>query len=653
MQTFRYAHMVHEYYVRRLREIMARRRERIAALRSRADAEAYVRGVRRAVRRAFGPLPKRTPLNPSVTGRDSYGRYELEKVVFESRPGFLVTGNLYLPAGAGEGEKRPAVLGLCGHFEGGKAAPLYQSFAQGLALKGFVVLVIDPIAQGERRQFYPEDGGRRPGLCHAHNLMGNQMALVGDFFGTWRVWDAMRGLDYLLSRPEVDRSRVGATGNSGGGTLSAYLTALDPRLTMAAPSCFICSYLANMENELPADSEQNPPGVLAAGLDEADLLLCYAPRPTLILSQRDDYFDERYARAAYEDVRRVHALLGSPDSAEYFVGPRSHGFFQENREAMYGFFMKHAGVKGTAAERGVKPVAEDGLRALPRGMSFRRASRRVFEFTADRARELAGRRGKPSPAQVKEAAARLLAIPEVTGPPPYRVLCWAAANAERPKLRSQFAVETEPGIWAIVSVLGGDGGAMHPPRARTTLYVGHVSGLDDVWRVKEVRALARRGTFAVVDPRGIGESMAMTCGSAEFFAPYGSDFLYASTGEMLGESYLGRRVFDVLRAIDLLLAGGASEVRLVGRGMGAVTAAFAALLHPSEPRVKLLHYLPSYELIATSPRFSWPLSSLVRGCLEHFDLPDVYRALGRRLVKTQPWDERMRPARKRRRSDRA
>jgi len=131
--------------------------------------------------------------------------------------------------------------------------------------------------------------------------------------------------------------------------------------------------------------------------------------------------------------------------------------------------------------------------------------------------------------------------------------------------------------------------------------------------------------------------MAQTCACKDFFAPYGSDYLYAATGEMLGESYLGRRVLDVLRVMDFLLDGGAFEVRLVGRGLGAITAAFAALLHPAKPSVRILNYLPSYERIARSPRFDWPLSALLRGCLRHFDLPDVYRALGRRLTKSHPW----------------
>jgi hypothetical protein len=204
-------------------------------------------------------------------------------------------------------------------------------------------------------------------------------------------------------------------------------------------------------------------------------------------------------------------------------------------------------------------------------------------------------------------------------------------------------VETEPGVQALVTTYGLPHPTMHPPPGLVTLYVGHVSGVDDVRNIKAVRALARsRARLAVAAPRGTGETMAQTCGCTDFFAPYGSDYLYASTGEMLGESYLGRRVLDVLRSMDFLLAGGATEVRLLGRGLGAITAAFAALLHPAAPRVRILNYLPSYESIIRSPTFGWPLSSLLRGCLRHFDLPDVYRALGARLTKSQPWDAHMR-----------
>lgn len=640
----RYPHMVQEHMVAQVRDVMERRRQRIAGLKTRADAEAYVRRVRRAVRRSFGPFPKRTPLNARITGRDAYPHYDLEKIVFESRPGLLVTGNLYIPHGMQPGEKRPTVMGLCGHWGGGKACDLYQSFCQGLAVKGFLVFIIDPISQGERRQFFPDDGGKRPNLCHAHNLMGNSMVLLDDFFGSWRVWDAVRGLDYLLSRPEADRTRVGVTGNSGGGTLSAYLTAVDPRLTMAAPSCYICSYLANLENEIPSDAEQNPPDIIKQGLDQVDLLLCYAPRPTLILGQHDDFFDVRWTRRAHEDMARVHRLLGSDESAAFFAGPREHGYHRENREAMYEFFLKHAGMDGDGKERHVKPVPEKRLWAVPYGNTRRAGSRRVFDFLDDEAVRQRKGRGRPSAQRVKRAAAKLLDVSSSKDAPWFRVLAHLSDPAGPVKQHGVFAVETEPGVQAIVTSYAQKGPVMHPPQGKVTLYVGHVSADEDVRREPEVRKLARgHRPFLTVDPRGIGQSFPKISLSREFCAPYGSDYLYATFGEMLGENTLGRRVHDVMRVMDFLLAEGAEEVRLVGRGVGSVTAAFAALLHPSEPAVRLMDYLPSYQSIIDARITIWPLSTMLRGCLRHFDLPDVYRALGKRLTKRRAWDAMMKP----------
>jgi dienelactone hydrolase len=308
--------MVHEQATSRVRGMLREREERLRSLGTRRQAERYVRDVRAAVARAFGRMPARTPLRPSLGDAIELEGCAIRALCFESRPGLSVTANLYLPR---RGKPPyPAVVGLCGHAEVGKAHDLYQSFCQGLASKGFMVLIIDPISQGERIQFRAADlrrgagdtrgaGARSlPGLCQGHNLMGNQLVLLGDFFGSWRVWDAIRAVDYLVSRSDVDPGRLGVTGNSGGGTLSAYLTALEPRLSMAAPSCFISSYGANLENENPTDAEQIPPGILGSGLDEVDLLLCHAPRPTLILAQRDDYFDARAARRACEQMRPSH-----------------------------------------------------------------------------------------------------------------------------------------------------------------------------------------------------------------------------------------------------------------------------------------------------------------------------------------------------------
>ena len=436
-------------------------------------------------------------------------------------------------------------------------------------------------------------------------------------------------------RSGPDPGRLGVTGNSGGGTLSAYLTALDPRLSMAAPGCFICSYGANLENENPTDAEQNPPGILGAGLDEVDLLLCHAPRPTLILAQRDDYFDARAARRAYEEMRRVHELLGSRGTAAWHCGQRGHGFSRENREAMYRFFMKMAGLRGDTAEPPVRQLPADRLHAAG-GVA---PGRRVFRFIRDEADRLARKRGRVEGPELERRVRRVLGLaPRRTATAPhYR--CLVSQRRRDPDLRQQsaFAVESEPGIQVIVTTYGPEQDLMHPPRGGVVVYVGHGSGERDLRNVPAARALTRgRTPLAVVEPRGFGPTRTLACGSRRFLEPYGADYLLASTAEMLGESYVGRRVNDLLCALDFLVAGRAERVELVGRGLGSVLAAFAGLLHPCRPKVRLLEYLASFDLLCRNPLANWPLSSLPRGVLRAFDLPDVYRALGRRLELGKP-----------------
>ncbi|HEV3005846.1 MAG TPA: acetylxylan esterase, partial [Pirellulales bacterium] len=260
----RFPRMVQEWFVAQVRQIEAGADAARAALKTRADAEAYVRDVQAKIRQVFGPEPERTPLAPRVTGTVDRETYRIERVIFESRPEFPVTANVYVPKG--RKFPLPGVVGSCGHSANGKAAEAYQSFAQGLARMGYVTLIFDPIGQGERLQYTDDEWKPRRGVGVAEHLYaGNQQFLVGEFFGAWRAWDGTRALDYLLTREEVDAGHVGITGNSGGGTMTTWLCGLDRRWTMAAPGCFVTTFRRNLENELPADTEQCPPGALALG----------------------------------------------------------------------------------------------------------------------------------------------------------------------------------------------------------------------------------------------------------------------------------------------------------------------------------------------------------------------------------------------------
>ncbi|MDZ4198438.1 MAG: acetylxylan esterase [Kiritimatiellia bacterium] len=644
-----FGHQVHEAFVEEVRKVVERRKRVLAALRTPAQARAYSASVRRKLAGAFGPMPLRTPLQTRTTGVIRKKGFSIEKIIYESRPGLPVPANLYVPDDLRG--KAPAVLGLCGHAQNGKACPEYQSFCQGLALKGYIVLILDPVSQGERYQFLgvPE-AEAVSGRCTAeHNMIGKALGWTGDFLGSWMVWDAIRGMDFLQGRPDVDRFRIGITGNSGGGTQTAYVQALDPRFAMAAPGCYITSWLRNLENELPADCEQIPPGLLGLGLEMGDLLLARAPRPVMILGQKNDFFDPRGTLETFEEVRRFYALLGAENRVRLSFGPGDHGYSIENREAMVGFFNEIAGVKASAREPKLELCSQEELTCSPGGQVQALPGHRfVREFTIEKAEALRRTRKRiPTAAGLRNALLKPLALVPPVSIPAHRVLRPIPARAgEAPVVFNRFAIETGPGLLALLCHRS-DRAVFHiPPGKEATLYIPHLSAQDELLDGPGVSTEKNAPLFGL-DVRGVGEMMPRTCGRQDdFFAPYDFDYFYASYGLLLNRPYLGGKVTDGLCAIRALRARGFRKIHLIGRGQGSLVAAFVGLFAEEVRRITLIHAPRSFEDLVRAPICRWPVSCSFPGILELLDLPDLYRALApKKLRLVQPWDARFRPVR--------
>lgn len=645
-KEYRYGHVLQEYYVSRVREIMRARAKARAGIRTPAQVMKLRDEVRRKLRVCFGSWPERTPLNARVTGTVERAEYRIEKLIYESRPNYLVTANVYVPKR--KSERMPAVVGACGHTTNGKAEAKYQEFSRNLARQGYVVLIYDPPSQGERFE-YPDEPGEPPiGLgVHSHNVAGNQMTLLGRNFAFWETWDGIRALDYLLARPDVDARRVGVTGNSGGGTQTAYLNALDDRFTMAAPNCYVTRFLYNLENEEPADIEQNVPGILAAGLDMADYFVAQLPRPTHLGGELNDFFDVRGLRETYEELRRLYAIVGAERSVELYVGPETHGYNGGAREAMYAFFNRHARVDASPREPQGAVEPDAVLQVTADGQVHQLKSQRTFDFTRAEAARLAARRARLSGKRLADELTKLLALPARTGAPRYRVMrerVIGRTAPQRPLKDFGFVVETEPRVFAMLHALPAQAPLFYFPTGETaTLYIPHRSALEEI-AAGQAPPPATDIRFAL-DVRGMGELTARTHKDQgdDFFHAYRSDYLYACEGMKLGESYCGRRVHDLLSTLDLFQAQGYRQIHLVGRGMGAITAAFAAVLHPLVAQVTLHNALLSYHELTQEPRYDWPLSSLVFGILEKTDLSDCLRELAasKRLAVVDPWDSRM------------
>ena len=644
----RFPHMVQEYFVKAVRRVENRANERRAGLKTKADAEAYVSDVRQKIQQSFGPWPEKTPLNPRITGVVERDAYKIQKVIFESRPGFLVTANLYIPKG--RSFPLPGVVGTCGHSATGKAIDFYQSFAQGLARLGYVVLIYDPISQGERLQYPDENLKSKIGVgVGEHLYAGNQQFLVGEFIGSWRAWDGIRALDYLLSRDEVDPKHIGVTGNSGGGTMTTWLSGVERRWTMAAPSCFVTTFRRNTENELPADTEQCPPNALALGLDHSDFLAAMAPKPVIILTKEGDYFDIRGGEEAYRRLRNLYGLLGAEDNIGLFIGPGYHGYSKENREAMYQWFNRATGVSDATSEPELVIEKDETLYCTPHGQVCELNSRPIYSFTKELSEQLGKERRKNiSEPILKRRIAQVLgfrglAAVQSKEPPEYRIgRNWSSRRFPK-RYWTTYLVETEPGILAVVYRLSDERLYSRPPKGqkKAILYISHQSSDAELRTeplIKELIAAEPDAAFYTCDVRGIGESQPDTCDENSYLSAYGSDYFYAIHSIMLGKPYPGQRTRDILRVLDWLKSNGHEEVHLVAKGWGTIPATFAAVLSDEVKKVTLKNALTSYSDIAESETYSWPLSALVPNILKSFDLPDCYKILkSKNLKQIDPW----------------
>jgi len=647
----RFPRMVQEYFVQQVAQSSQISAERISQLKNKVEVLNYLEETRDRIQTCFGPWPDKTPLNPRTTGVIERDEYTIEKIVFESRPGFLVTGNLYLPRN--RAFPLPGVLGTCGHMPEAKAAEPYQAFAQSLARLGYIVFIYDPIGQAERLQYPDEDlKSKLNNRGREHLYAGNQQFLVGESFASWMLWDGIRALDYLLTRKEVNPEHIGVTGNSGGGTLTTWLCSVEKRLTMAAPSCFVTTFLRNTENELPSDTEQCPPKAMALGLEQADFLAAMAPEPIRILAKEKDFLDIRGTIETYRKLHTIYSVLGAAEKIDLFIDPGFHGYSIENRQAMYQWFNTFSNPSSSGKEPPLTIEKEQTLWCAPRGQVCQLNSKPVYEFTREKSRLLAKQRvANPSENRLRQDIRNLLKLDEWDSyreknpNPEYRILRNKRSRKYPKRYATTYVVDTEPGIQAVVFYLSDEKIYSRPPQtgSKATLYISHHSSdaeLRNESLLAEMMQNEPNTPFFTCDVRGIGDSQPDTCDQNSFLHYYGSDYFYAIHSIMLDRPYPGQKTFDVIRVIDWLKSNGYDDIHLVAKGWGTIPATFAAVLCSEIKQITLINALTSYADIAESETYNWPLSCFVPSILEYFDLPDCYRVLEKKnLRQIDPWNQ--------------
>jgi pimeloyl-ACP methyl ester carboxylesterase len=303
--------------------------------------------VRQSLLQMIGGLPgQKTKLNPRITGKIQMDGYSIEKLIFESLPGVFVTALVYVPDD--HSQKHPAVLVPAGHATNGKIH--YQALCQRLAARGYVVIAWDPVGQGERSQFWDakSNKSRYNLVCAEHAVLGNLAYLAGANLARWEIWDGMRAVDYLLTRPEVDGERISITGTSGGGTQTALIAALDPRIKVAVPSCYISSLPMRMGNRIFADPDSDPEqdlfGMSSSGIGHPGLLLLMYPRPVMVASAVLDFFPIEGARKSFRETQRLYEHFGYANRIAMTEGYHAHQYSDENQEAALDFLDRFNGM---------------------------------------------------------------------------------------------------------------------------------------------------------------------------------------------------------------------------------------------------------------------------------------------------------------------
>jgi dienelactone hydrolase len=601
------------------------RRKAVAALKTPEDVKKRQDLLRAKFVEAIGGYPEKTPLNARTVGTVNGDGFRIEKVIYESRPDHHVTALLYLPEGKGP---FPGVLVPCGHSDKGKAEEAYQRISILLVKNGFAVLCYDPIGQGERMQLLSPDG--KPaikGNTTEHTMSGIGALLVGWSCASFRIWDGIRSIDYLAGRPEIDPKRLGCTGNSGGGTMTAYLMALDDRIAVAAPSCYVTTLERLFATIGPQDAEQNIPGQVAFGMEQTDYVTMRAPKPTLMCTATQDFFDIQGCWTTFREAKQIYGLLGHAERMDLIEYNDKHGFSKPRREASMRWMRRWLlGADDAPVETDFPVFKEEELRCTKSGQVLAEfKGKSVFDLDIDREKELASKRtNEQIPARVLRKLGLTLPVESAEASP-------GVGGVKRIGYEvGKGTLTTEPGVrlpYLLLSPGPTQGFRVLAISGENKAVAAAAGGPLEKW-VKDGHPVV------ALDLRGLGEL------APEGKSPFGADWKEAFLGFHLDRPLLTQRVRDLLSAN----AGMGGACHLVASGAAVPVALHAAAVDARIPEVTLEGGILSWSSVVKMPVTQNQLANVVPGALALYDLPDLAAAIApRKLTIKAPVDPAGKP----------
>ena len=633
--------MMYDYWQRQAAQAAEKWRADYEARTSPEAIAAYQTRMREKFLQTIGGLPPRTPLEPQVTGQVVRDGYRVEKILFQSQPKHYVTGLLFLPEPARFKPPYPGVVIPCGHAKDAKGHLEYQTMGALLALEGMAALVFDPIDQGERAQYLGKGGWPDLWGTRGHSQMGIGSTLLGRNTARYEIWDGMRAIDYLQSRPEVDPRRIGCTGNSGGGTQTSYLMALDDRIRAAAPSCYLCGFPALLRTIGPQDAEQNIFAQLAFGMDHADYLMMRAPTPILMCVATKDFFDIQGAWQIFRDAKRLYTRMDFAERLNILENDAGHNYNTRQRTGVVRWLSRwlcvnpggHAGVdEQPIVEPAIVRLSDKEVQCTPEGQVMRLAgARSVYDLNEEYENQLASKRASAwktgDPKKLLTEVRRLAGIRRLDDLPKPQVETFAAL--QRPGYRIEKRLLTlEEGLALPALLFVPEKPQPVPP----VLYLHEAGKAADASPGGPIQRLVEEGrTVLAVDLPGLGQTRPVVKGRDD-----GQSETDVNTAYLLGRSYVGLRAEAILvsaRYLKQEASGGATAaVDLVALGQPCVPALHAAAVEPRLfASVKLAGGLDSWSSVIHHPLTPLSAAQIVHGALVVYDLPDLAATLGEKL----------------------
>jgi cephalosporin-C deacetylase-like acetyl esterase len=621
-----------------------------------AQLEDRDRFVREKFREMVHGFPERNPLNPVVVATHEREGYRVENVMFQSRPDFWATGNLYVPA-SGKGPF-PGIISPCGHYPNSRMEPEYQFAYMNLVKAGFVVLAYDPVGQGERRQYWNPQTNQTEvasASTYEHSMPGQVLLLLGEDLTHYRIWDGMRAIDYLLTRPEVHPEKIGCAGHSGGATLTKFISSLDERIQCAA---VIEGGAGNRwpvrfgpgSRVGPSDVEQNLFPAAIYGVDSCDILISIAPRPLLVAIEN---YSPAFNRTA-ETIKARYELLGVPEKFGTEEANDPHSWTPKLRLATTDWFCRwFYDRRGPDREPEFQPEPLELLYCTPDGsIRYSQTGQTIFSLMLQKQEELPPKRQPPANRaqltslqnEITGQIRRLLGYRKLDHPLGVRNLVTTP--------RKGYSIEkleflSEPGIfipaWVFVPESKED-------RSPATLFVHEAGKEVEGGEFGLLERLARKGQLVIaVDVRGIGGTRPPHADNrtGEFAHLFNVETAMSYMAWYMDESLFGMRVQDVVRSMDYALSRpdvDPGNLRVIGKGAGALWVLYAAALDPRITTTIADSGLVSYRSLAQVDRYLHGAHLFIRDVLKHFDLPQVAAAVAdRKLIIHSPVDPMKKP----------